>query len=89
MNYDITIEKLLTKLKEYNDSNLSMVIKAYNYAEEFHRGQTRESGEPYITHPLNVAYILASMHLDIDTICAGLLNDVVEDTQCTLEYIER
>lgn len=86
---DITLENLLKTMKEYTNSDLSMVIKAYNTAEHFHEGQFRDSGEPYITHPLNVAFILASMHLDVDTICAALLHDVVEDTSCNLEDIER
>ena len=89
MNNELNLDKLLDKLKEYIDSDLSMVEKAYKLAEEYHAGQFRDSGEPYIIHPLNVAFILASMHLDIDTICAGLLHDVVEDTSCTLDDIER
>ena len=52
-------------------------------------GQIRQSGEPYITHPLNVAYILAEMHADRDTLCAGLLHDTLEDTNVTKEEIER
>ena len=88
MTEEITLTKLLNKIKEYTNSDLSMVEKAYTYASDYHDGQYRESGDPYITHPLNVAYILASMHLDIDTICAGLLHDVVEDTPCTLDDIE-
>ena len=89
MIYDITLESLLNKMKEYTNSDLSMVEKAYNLAKQCHNGQYRDSGEEYITHPLNVAYILATMHLDIDTICAGLLHDVVEDTPCRIEDIER
>lgn len=55
-----------------------------------HKGQTRQSGEPYITHSLNVAYILSEMfdiHVDRDTICAALLHDVLEDTKATKEEI--
>ena len=88
MTYDITLEKLLETIRGYIDSDLSMVEKAYDMAAQCHRGQYRDSGEEYISHPLNVAYILASMHLDIDTICAALLHDVVEDTPCRLEDIE-
>ena len=88
MMNDITLERLLIKMREYLNSDLSMVEKAYDLANQCHAGQYRDSGEPYITHPLNVAYILASMHLDIDTICAALLHDVVEDTPCTLDEIE-
>jgi len=88
MTYEITLEKLLEMMKSYTDSDLSMVVKAYDMAAQCHAGQYRDSGEDYISHPLNVAYILASMHLDIDTICAALLHDVVEDTPCRLEDIE-
>ncbi len=61
--------------------------KAYDYAEQLHDGQMRQSGEPYISHPLNVAYILAEMHADRDTICAGLLHDTLEDTDISKEDI--
>ena len=86
---DISLDNLLDKIKEYTDSELFVVEKAYHLAEECHANQYRDSGEPYITHPLAVAYILASMHLDVDTICAALLHDVVEDTPCTLDVIEK
>lgn len=85
---ELTLEKLLSKINEYNNSDLEIVKKAYDCASFWHKDQFRDSGEPYIMHPLNVAYILASMHLDVDTICAGLLHDVVEDTSCTLDEIE-
>ncbi|MEG0952134.1 MAG: bifunctional (p)ppGpp synthetase/guanosine-3',5'-bis(diphosphate) 3'-pyrophosphohydrolase, partial [Niameybacter sp.] len=65
------------------------VEKAYNLAKEAHEGQLRKSGEPYIIHPLQVAYILADLELDIESITAGILHDVVEDTDYTLEDIER
>ena len=61
--------------------------KAYDYAEQLHDGQMRQSGEPYISHPLNVAYILAEMHADRDTICEGLLHDTLEDTDISKEDI--
>ena len=79
----LTLEDLITKLKEYNPDAIEMVIKAYNYADYLHEGQKRQSGEPYIIHPLNVAYILAEMHAEQDTICAGLLHDTLEDTETT------
>ncbi len=60
---------------------------AYEYAKELHKGQMRQSGEPYISHPLNVAYILADMHADRNTICAGLLHDTLEDTDISKEDI--
>ena len=84
---NITLQDLLEKLKEYNPDEREIVKKAYNYADNLHSGQMRQSGEPYISHPLNVAYILAEMHADRDTICAGLLHDTLEDTNITKEDI--
>ncbi|NLK52229.1 MAG: bifunctional (p)ppGpp synthetase/guanosine-3',5'-bis(diphosphate) 3'-pyrophosphohydrolase [Syntrophomonadaceae bacterium] len=66
-----------------------MIKEAYAYAEEAHRGQFRNSGEPYIVHPRLVAYTLAELELDVPTIVAGLLHDVVEDTSRTIEDIEQ
>ena len=85
---NITIDDLLNVVKTYNTEEVESVRKAYLFAEYLHRGQTRQSGEPYITHPLNVAYILAEMHADKDTLCAGLLHDTLEDTEVTKEEIE-
>lgn len=83
----MTIEKLLNKISEYNPSEVDRVKMAYEYAEELHKGQYRQSGEPYIIHPLSVAYILAEIHADGDTLCAGLLHDTLEDTSATKEEI--
>ena len=74
-------------IKDYNIEEIKMITKAYNYAKDLHYGQVRQSGEPYITHPLNVAYILAEMHADCNTICAGLLHDTLEDTEISKEEI--
>ena len=84
---DLNIKMLLNQIKEYNKDEVEAVKKAYNYAEQLHQGQYRQSGEPYIIHPLNVAYILAEMHADRDTVCAGLLHDTLEDTNITKEDI--
>ena len=84
---NITLNDLINKLKEYNPEEVEIVTKAYEYAKELHSGQMRQSGEPYISHPLNVAYILTEMHADRDTICAGLLHDTLEDTDTTKEDI--
>ena len=84
---NITLNDLINKLKEYNPEEVEIVTKAYEYAKELHNGQMRQSGEPYISHPLNVAYILTEMHADRDTICAGLLHDTLEDTNITKEDI--
>jgi len=78
---------LIKKIKDYNPDEVEIVTKAYEVAKELHKGQFRESGEEYIAHPLTVAYILAEMHADRDTVCAGLLHDVLEDTNFTKEEI--
>ena len=84
---NITIDDLLKKMSEYNPDAISDVKKAYDYARHLHNGQVRQSGEPYIIHPLNVAYILSEMHADSDTVCAGLLHDTLEDTNIKKEDI--
>ena len=83
----ITINDLLINLSEYNPDAISDVKKAYDYASYLHNGQVRQSGDPYINHPLNVAYILSEMHADCDTVCAGLLHDTLEDTNIKKEDI--
>ncbi len=84
---DLTLNDLLEKIKEYNEEEVDIVKRAYEYADNLHKGQMRQSGDPYISHPLNVAYILADMHADRDTVCAGLLHDTLEDTDITKEDI--
>ncbi len=82
--------EIIGKVEEYRKNfSRSMIEKAYRYAEEKHRGQFRKSGEPYFSHPAEVAYILAELKMDVPTIVAGLLHDVVEDTDATVEEIER
>ena len=83
----LSIKELLQVVGEYNPDELAKVQKAYDYADNLHDGQFRQSGEPYISHPLNVAYILAEMHADGDTLCAALLHDTLEDTDITKEDI--
>lgn len=81
------LKKLL--VRHYpDDEDWALVEKAYAFAYQAHTGQRRESGESYITHPLGVAMILAELGLDLTTIIAGLLHDVVEDTAVTLEEIK-
>lgn len=84
---NITIDDLLNHVKTYNPEEVEIIKKAYNYADYLHEGQKRQSGEPYITHPLNVAYILSEMHADRDTICAALLHDTLEDCDISKEDI--
>lgn len=83
----MTINDLLDNLKNYSEEELEKIKKAYHYADTMHKGQLRQSGEEYITHPLHVAYILSDMHADCDTICAALLHDTLEDTKATKEEI--
>ncbi len=80
---------LCRKIKSYNPkTDLNLVTKAYEFAALAHKGgQFRISGDPYIQHPLGVASILAELELDVITVAASLLHDVVEDTQFTLEDI--
>ena len=79
-----TIEDIVNKMKKNNKkSDIKLIMKAYNYAKENHGDQLRKSGEPYIIHPIQVAYTLAELELDDATICAALLHDVVEDTEVT------
>ena len=83
-------EMLLARVKKYHPSgDLSMIQKAFDIAYHAHEGQFRKSGEAYIIHPLWVAIILADLELDKETIVAGLLHDVVEDTIMTEEEIEK
>ena len=84
----MTIDDLLAKVSEYNPEEIDKVKKAYDVAALAHNKQFRESGEPYIIHPLHVAMNLTEFYADGATICAGLLHDVVEDTEYTLEDIK-
>lgn len=76
-------------LKYHPNTDISMIEKAYHIADKAHEGQFRKSGEPYIMHPLCVAIILAELELDKETIVAGILHDVIEDTIMTDEEIEK
>lgn len=85
----IRINDILDKILEYHpDADLDIVERAYIYSARVHEGQTRLSGEPYLSHPLAVAWILANMRLDVVSIAAGFLHDVVEDTHATYEDIK-
>ena len=87
-NIEVTIEDIINKQKEnYPNCNDKLIRKAYEYAKINHGDQCRKSGEPYMIHPVNVAYILANLELDDETLCAALLHDVVEDTPVTHEDI--
>ena len=87
---DLIIEKLMDKIKTYitDENELSVIDKAYKYAFEKHFGQKRLTGEEYIIHPLNVAYILTRISADYETLSAALLHDVVEDCGVSVSEIE-
>ena len=83
------LEGLLNKVEGYLPAApLDVVRRAYEFSAEKHKNQRRASGEPYVTHPLEVANIIADLHLDVPSIATGLLHDTVEDTLTTLENIE-
>lgn len=83
-------EELITSVRKYHPStDITLIEKAYRIADEAHKGQNRKSGEPYIIHPLCVALILAELEMDKETIVAGLLHDVVEDTVMTDDEIKQ
>ncbi|HHY61868.1 MAG TPA: bifunctional (p)ppGpp synthetase/guanosine-3',5'-bis(diphosphate) 3'-pyrophosphohydrolase [Firmicutes bacterium] len=85
-----TLEELLAKAGANRpDADLSVIERAWDYARDAHDGQVRESGEPYFDHPVAVAFILADMNLDPNTIAAGLLHDVIEDTGRSYEEISQ
>ncbi len=84
-----TCEEIINKIKEYRDNfDEQAIVKAYEFAKKKHEGQFRKTGEPFFSHPAEVAYILAELRMDVPTIVAGLLHDTVEDTDTTLEEIE-
>lgn len=86
----MTLASLEKRILTYNASaDLSLIRRAYDFAKNAHSGQHRISGELFIFHPLEVAMILADLELDLATIAAGILHDVVEDTQYTFEDIEK
>ena len=81
---------LILRVRKYHPSDdISLIEKAYHVAYQAHKDQVRKSGEPYIVHPLCVAIILADLEMDKETIAAGLLHDVVEDTIMTLEQLTK
>jgi len=85
----MTVSELIERVRAYHPAgSVDTIQKAYDFSAEVHRGQRRLSGEPYLTHPVQVAGIIADMRLDVPSIATGLLHDTVEDTLATLEQIE-
>ena len=90
VNPEELYRELIGRVQKYHPSDdISMIEKAYRIASDAHKDQFRKSGEPYIIHPLNVAIILAELELDKETIVAGILHDVVEDTIMTEEDLQQ
>src|SRR5579863_1152543 len=89
-NVDLRFVELLDKVRRNRPGDdLDLLRHAYDFAAEQHKTQTRLSGEPFLSHPVEVAHLLADMKLDVTSVCAALLHDVVEDTKMPLEEISR
>ena len=87
---EATIEDIISVMKKNSWRNdTKIIMRAYEYAKGKHGEQLRKSGEPYIIHPVQVAYTLATLSLDANTVCAALLHDVIEDTDTTKEDLAR
>src|SRR5579885_3199951 len=83
------LEQLISKVRSYNpQADAGLIRRAYEYSARMHGEQKRMSGEPYVTHPLNVALIIADFKLDLPSIITGLLHDVVEDTHASLAEVQ-
>ena len=86
---DIRFRELEEKLKGMEASDLARVREAYHYAKNYHDGQLRMDGSPYITHPLEVAHLVGELGLDADSVMAALLHDTIEDTDATYEDVAK
>jgi GTP pyrophosphokinase len=85
----IRFEDLIEKVRSTNpEADIELLRRAYVFSAYEHKGQVRHSGEPYLVHPLEVADLLADMKLDVVAVAAGLLHDIVEDTQTPIERIK-
>src|SRR5512139_2524589 len=86
----IRLYDVLERVHRYlPEADTSLIEKAYVYSAKVHQGQIRLSGEPYLSHPLEVAAILADMKMDLASVTTGFLHDTVEDTHATIEDIEQ
>lgn len=85
----IDVKSLVDHVRAYNpETNEELIRSAYSYGKQMHEGQTRHSGEPYFTHPIEVALIIAGQKLDDETIVTALLHDTIEDTKSTFGRVE-
>src|SRR5690349_12298620 len=82
------LDQILSEVAGYHPAaDIGIIRRAYQFAAKAHDGQTRKSGDPYVTHPLAVAHIIAELKLDVASVCAGLLHDAVEDTSATVDQL--
>lgn len=86
----MNLAEFIIRVESYNANiDIPLIRRAYEFSDKAHAGQKRQSGEPYVEHCLEVAFVLAELHMDSTTIAAGLVHDVVEDTSFTLEDVRR
>ncbi|MBI5493574.1 MAG: bifunctional (p)ppGpp synthetase/guanosine-3',5'-bis(diphosphate) 3'-pyrophosphohydrolase [Deltaproteobacteria bacterium] len=86
----VKLNDIIARVRDYHaEADFDLIKRAYVYSTTMHQGQVRKSGEAYVSHPLEVAYILAELKMDEATVCTGLLHDTVEDTLATLEEVEK
>ena len=86
----IGLDRLVKKVRNYLPTDqVSEILEAYRFAEEAHHGQRRKTGEPYISHPVAVADMLADLHMDAETVMAALLHDVIEDKGAGKDQVVR
>jgi GTP pyrophosphokinase len=86
----MTLQELIARVQSYHPAaDVATISRAYEFSAKVHQGQKRLSGEPYLTHPLEVAAIIADLRLDVASVATGLLHDTVEDTLATVQEIER
>lgn len=84
----MNLAEFIIHIESYNSNvNVELIRKAYQFSDHAHAGQKRSSGEPYIEHCLEVAFILAEQHMESATIAAGLLHDVIDDTVATVDTL--
>ena len=86
----MTIDRVIKKFQEnHPEEDTTMIRLAYDFANDAHAGQLRKTGEAYIQHPLHTAFLLAEIKADLPTVIAGLIHDVPEDTEHTLEEVKK
>ena len=84
----MSVEQLIQSIKYYNpQAEFDLLRRCYAYGESCHQGQLRKSGDPYFSHCIETAKVLISLKLDLETICAGLLHDTIEDTNATYDVV--